>query len=79
MVQAVPAASGWCLIPEKARFYEQPDLRETGLSPELDAQLLQAAAFEIYVEYMLVPTLTPRQVVVLDNLAVPKQAASRAS
>lgn len=34
-------------------------------------------AFEQYVARILVPTLTPRQIVILDNLSVHKQAAVR--
>ena len=43
--------------------------------------LLDGAAdqvsFEVYLRHFLVPTLTPGQIVILDNLAVHKQAALR--
>lgn len=38
---------------------------------------IDGLAFEQYVERILVPTLTPRQIVILDNLSVHKQAAVR--
>jgi transposase len=38
---------------------------------------IDGVAFEHYVEHLLVPTLKPRQLVILDNLAVHKQAAVR--
>jgi transposase len=38
---------------------------------------IDGVAFEYYVERILVPTLRPRQLVILDNLAVHKQAAVR--
>lgn len=34
-------------------------------------------AFELYVEHFLVPTLRPRQIVIMDNLAVHKQLTIR--
>lgn len=45
------------------------------------AMLLDGAAdrvaFEVYLRHMLIPTLRPGQIVILDNLAVHKQAALR--
>jgi transposase len=45
------------------------------------AMLLDGAAdrvaFEVYIEQILVPTLSPGQIVILDNLAVHKQPALR--
>lgn len=38
---------------------------------------IDGIAFEYFVEQILVPTLKPRQLVILDNLAVHKQAAVR--
>ena len=38
---------------------------------------IDGLAFEQYVQRILVPTLQPRQLVILDNLAVHKQAAVR--
>lgn len=38
---------------------------------------IDGMAFAQYVERILVPTINPRQIVVLDNLAVHKQAAVR--
>ena len=47
------------------------------------AMLLDGAAdtasFQVYVEHILVPTLRPRQLVILDNLSVHKQAPIRAA
>jgi len=34
-------------------------------------------AFELYVEHFLVPTLRPRQIVIMDNLSVHKQPTIR--
>jgi len=47
------------------------------------AMLLDGAAdgvsFQVYVEHILVPTLRPRQLVIMDNLSVHKQVPIRAA
>ena len=53
-------------------------LTPTGLGPGLQfAGALDRPAFEQFVEETLVPTLTPGQTVVLDNLSVHKSARAR--
>ncbi|MGI8403593.1 MAG: IS630 family transposase [Thermomicrobiales bacterium] len=54
-------------------------LTPTGLGPGFQfTGALDRDAFEAFVEELLVPTLTPGQTVVLDNLSVHKSATARA-
>lgn len=54
-------------------------LTPTGLGPGVQfTGALDRDAFEAFVEEILVPSLTPGQIVVLDNLSVHKSAAARA-
>ena len=53
------------------------DARGMGAAMVLDGAV-NRAAFDAYVEQLLLPTLAPGQVVVLDNLAVHKRPRARA-
>lgn len=48
-------------------------------APMLLEGAMDGPAFQQYVQHVLVPSLRPNQIVVLDNLAVHKQAAVRAA
>lgn len=55
-------------------------LRADGLTaPAVFDDPLDSDSFEAYIEQVLVPTLRPGDVVVLDNLAVHKHPAARAA
>ena len=55
-------------------------LTPTGMGPALLLEgAVTKAAFAVYVEHVLAPTLEPGQIVVLDNLAAHKGASTRAA
>lgn len=52
----------------------------TGIGPSMVlAGAVDGAAFRVYLEQVLVPSLQPGQIVVMDNLSVHKHAAVRAA